>query len=274
MSEPITSIPSANILLSSLCSVGYTPETAIADIVDNRFVPGDNFKKDKNNIKLTQTHLFYDLNALINSPNAFLGDYSTLLIKRALQGTQKNAANNFKYGIVKVENSNVYSFNNKKIIADFNFKVEHNYKEVLEKAVKFANIYFGTDNSVNERLIKKILFLIINDIDINDSQVFYICSNGSTKTKDDLKNIEIIEFEAFLLGVWHYLLVAQKLQEDLKGVDDISIDSKYEQINSTFDWRKRIVHMQKTDSCAYGVSLLVVFILVHLTYPPRQLLLH
>lgn len=35
MSEPITSIPSANILLSSLRSVGYTPETAIADIVDN-----------------------------------------------------------------------------------------------------------------------------------------------------------------------------------------------------------------------------------------------
>ena len=35
MREPITSIPSANILLSSLRSVGYTPETAIADIVDN-----------------------------------------------------------------------------------------------------------------------------------------------------------------------------------------------------------------------------------------------
>lgn len=35
MGGTITSIPSANILLSSLRSVGYTPETAIADIVDN-----------------------------------------------------------------------------------------------------------------------------------------------------------------------------------------------------------------------------------------------
>ncbi len=35
MNSPITSIPSANILLSSLRSVGYTPETAIADIADN-----------------------------------------------------------------------------------------------------------------------------------------------------------------------------------------------------------------------------------------------
>lgn len=35
MTEPFDSIPSANILLSSLRSVGYTPETAIADIVDN-----------------------------------------------------------------------------------------------------------------------------------------------------------------------------------------------------------------------------------------------
>ena len=35
MNRMIESIPSANILLSSLRSVGYTPETAIADIVDN-----------------------------------------------------------------------------------------------------------------------------------------------------------------------------------------------------------------------------------------------
>ncbi|MCM1270487.1 MAG: ATP-binding protein, partial [Ruminococcus flavefaciens] len=35
MYELVTSIPSANILLSSLRSVGYTPETAIADIIDN-----------------------------------------------------------------------------------------------------------------------------------------------------------------------------------------------------------------------------------------------
>lgn len=35
MYELVTSIPSANILLSSLRSVGYIPETAIADIVDN-----------------------------------------------------------------------------------------------------------------------------------------------------------------------------------------------------------------------------------------------
>lgn len=35
MNNPVVSIPSANILLSSLRSVGYTPETAIADIADN-----------------------------------------------------------------------------------------------------------------------------------------------------------------------------------------------------------------------------------------------
>ena len=35
MREPVLSIPSANLLLSSLRSVGYTPETAVADIVDN-----------------------------------------------------------------------------------------------------------------------------------------------------------------------------------------------------------------------------------------------
>ena len=45
----------------------------LLESMKHRYVPGDNFKKNKNNIKLTQTHLFYDLNALINSPNANLG---------------------------------------------------------------------------------------------------------------------------------------------------------------------------------------------------------
>lgn len=40
MYEPVTSIPSANILLTSLRSVGYTPETAVADIVDNSISAG------------------------------------------------------------------------------------------------------------------------------------------------------------------------------------------------------------------------------------------
>ena len=199
----------------------------------HRYVPGDNFKE---NISLTQTHLFYDLNALINSPNAVLGDYSMLLNKGRLQGTQKNAANNFKYGTLKVENSNVYSFNNKTIVNDFNFKVEHSYNDVLENATEFVSIYFETDNSVTEKLIKEILFLIISDESIDESQKFYICSDGSTKTKSELRNIDNIEFDAFLLGVWHYLIVSQRLQVGLKGIEDIAVDIAYKQLKTSITY--------------------------------------
>ena len=65
---------------------------------------------------------------------------------------------------------------------------------------------------------------------ISNSQEFYICSDGSTKTKADLGSIDTIEFEAFLLGVWHFLIASQRLQANLKGIDKILVDPGYKRI--------------------------------------------
>ena len=60
MYESVTSIPSANILLSSLRSVGYIPETAIADIVDNSLSA---------NASVVKIEFDWDINRIIITDN-------------------------------------------------------------------------------------------------------------------------------------------------------------------------------------------------------------
>lgn len=201
----------------------------LLDSMKNRNVPGDNYKG--NTGKLTQTHLFYDLNVLTNTLVGELGNFQGLLYGEKLQGSQKNAAKKFKYGEFTTEKSAIYLFNDAEIAAEFDDQIKTEYSKAFLKTVEFARRYFDNKSPQNNILVQKVLYLILNDNSICKSQEFYICSDGSTKTKSNLKNISGIEFEAFLLGVWHYLISSQRLQEDLKGVEKIKVNSNYKQLN-------------------------------------------
>ncbi|MBR6622593.1 MAG: hypothetical protein IKK91_01645 [Ruminococcus sp.] len=198
----------------------------LCDAIKNKRAPGDNCNGDTK--KLTQTHLFYDLNVLIDAAAGSLGKFKFLLCGGNLQGGQKNAASKFKYGKYVTKKGDIYRFNNTQVKIKFDQQVKSEYSKAFKKAVEFARRYFDDSESArNDALVQKVLYLINSDDSISNTQPFYICSDGSTKTKDELRTIDTIEFEAFLLGVWHYLIVSQKLQSDLKGVNDISVDEKY-----------------------------------------------
>lgn len=216
---PCNEIPlSANIVYRLLC-----------DSINKKRSKSDNAKHEYSTF--TQTHLFGDLNTLIDTSRSDLKTTHYLYGDNTLQKPYENMASKFRYGKVKTQKSQIYLFNNNKYVTEFDEQIKNNYSAAYTKAVEFSHKYFGNkESTINDTLVRKLLYLIINDIDIIDSQYFYICSDRSTKTKADLRNIETIEFEAFLLGVWHYLLVAQKLQAVLKGVDDISIDGEYEHL--------------------------------------------
>ncbi len=201
----------------------------LLDSMKNRNLPGDNYKGS--NGKLTQTHLFYDLNVLTNTLEVDIGNFRGLLYGEKIQGSQKNAAKKFKYGEFTAVKSAIYLFNDAEIVAEFDSQVRNEYSKVFLKAVEFAHRYFDNKSPRNDILVKKVLYLILNDDSIDESQEFYICTDGSTKTKSDLKSINEIEFEAFLLGIWHYLIISQRLQADLKDVEKIKVDSNYKQLN-------------------------------------------
>jgi hypothetical protein len=56
----------------------------ICEAMNNKRLPGDNYKGDTQ--KLTQTHLFYDLNALMNVEAVSLGKFDLLYHEGRLQG--------------------------------------------------------------------------------------------------------------------------------------------------------------------------------------------
>ena len=127
--------------------------------------------------------------------------------------------------------SSIYQFNNGEIIASFNKQVENEYKEAYMKAIEFANRYFNKGkSSKNKKLVQKILFLICNDNTIPDDQKLYIYSDGSTAAKSQLKKIDTIEFEAFLLGVWHYFIKSQRLQKEFSD-GALTLGESYREID-------------------------------------------
>ena len=196
--------------------------------MQNKRQSGDNYKGGTG--KLTQTHLFYDLNVLVDTTNDNLGNFEFLLSLGKLQGSYKNAANKFKSGKFTAAKSDIYLLNDGKTTAKFDEQVRQSYSKALEKTIELANRYF-TNSNENTTLVQKILYLMLHDSSIEKSQKFYICSDGSAKTKTDLKNIAKIEFEPFLLGVWHYLIVSQRLQTELKDVQEIAVDKQYGQLH-------------------------------------------
>ena len=200
-------------------------ETAIK----NRRRPSDNYKADTG--KLTGTQLFYDLDVLTKCDGESVGEFKHLYTGSKIDQAQKNAAHKFKVGKITQRKSSIYCINDRDIVDVFDNRVRNNYAVVYAQAVSLARLYFEDDPSlVNVTLVQKVLLLILNDSSISDDQVFYICSDGSTKKKSDLINIEGIEFEAFLLGVWHYLIVSSHLQVYLNGVQILTVSSEYKKL--------------------------------------------
>ncbi len=131
------------------------------DAMKNKNVPGDNYKGAVG--KLTQTHLFYDLNVLTDASVATLGDFDLLFNGDRIQGGQKNAANKFKFGNFTAEKSAIYLFNDAEIVAEFDSRVRNEYSKAFLKAVEFARRYFDNKSPRNDILVKKVLYLILNE---------------------------------------------------------------------------------------------------------------
>lgn len=194
----------------------------------NRLQPGDNYNGKTN--KFSQTHLFYDLNILTDISYSDIGNFQGLYYGKRLNGSIKNTASAFKSGKLKKQKSTIYNFNDSEVVSLFSEQVKNNYPEVLAKATEFSHRYFDSKESPkNKFLIQKTIYLILNDTDIKETQVFYICSNCSTKTKAELRNQNNIEFEPFILGVWHYLISSQCLQEPIDK--NFTVPNEYRKID-------------------------------------------
>ncbi|NNU76340.1 hypothetical protein [Clostridium estertheticum] len=88
----------------------------------------------------------------------------------------------------------------------FDERMNNNYNKVFLSTSIFVNRFIGEDKA--EWLIKALLKVIENDKRITNNVKFNI--NGKIKTKPDLLAETEICLPAYLLGIWHYIVINVK----------------------------------------------------------------
>lgn len=96
----------------------------------------------------------------------------------------------------------------KSIQKSFDERVKSNYSESLTAMSKLVEKYIdaGTSTKKDEYLVKALVEVIIDDKEILDDQLLYICTNGKPITKSELRSTTDICLQSFLLGIWHFVL--------------------------------------------------------------------
>lgn len=92
----------------------------------------------------------------------------------------------------------------------FNERVKTQYAAVLDDMEKFVKNYISAESCAQTRCTKRLLDLICKDDSIQENEIFYIDEYGNGQA---LKQIALardkldINFPAFLLGIWHFVVV-------------------------------------------------------------------
>lgn len=140
----------------------------LLDSMKNKRQFSDNSKESMD--KLTQTHMFQDLNDLIVTSKDKIGSIKKSYQKTknkqqnsyvlALSGSLKNAAKKFKYGEFTAKTSTIYLFNDAEIVAEFDDQIKTEYSKAFLKAVEFARRYFDNKSPQSNILVQKMVVLM------------------------------------------------------------------------------------------------------------------
>lgn len=122
----------------------------------------------------------------------------------------KTKTNDFKS--CKLSKGEYLPFGNTPEIEEFDNRVQNNYGSALSAMAGFVERFLetGTAAKKEERLVKALIDLICQDESIRDDEDFYILGNGQTIKKAALGGLVNVCLPAFLLGVWHYVVVNRK----------------------------------------------------------------
>ena len=94
-------------------------------------------------------------------------------------------------------------------VRTFDECVRGDYATALTRMVSFTDDFLEVGKSAkkDEHLVEALVEIIRDDEDIPATAVFYINEDGSPSTKAQLLAITAVCFQAFLVGVWHHILM-------------------------------------------------------------------
>ena len=95
-------------------------------------------------------------------------------------------------------------------VAMFEQRVQVHYTSTLSDMILLTNKFINSNRKA-AWLVAALLELIINDISINDNDIFYL-GDGHTLKKVELKMLNEINLQPFLLSIWHYIIMNAQCQ--------------------------------------------------------------
>ena len=122
----------------------------------------------------------------------------------------KTKTNDFKS--CKVSTGEYLPFGNTAEVEAFDNRVRNNYGSPLKAMAGFVDQFLETDteNHKDVRLVKALIELIKKDESIDWDEEFFISESGKKIKKTALCDLTNICLPAFLLGIWHYVVVKRK----------------------------------------------------------------
>lgn len=151
----------------------------------------------------------------LSEPEALLGLAKIVVpdIKEPWPEMQKTIKGNvFEFKSCKTNGGTFFMLGDKEARQAFDNRVQHEYRQTLKAMNIFVDRFVDVGGSIGKdiKLVRALLDLIDQDDSIEDTQPFYICENGQTVSKADIKSETNFCIDSFLLGVWHYALLRKE----------------------------------------------------------------
>jgi len=145
----------------------------------------------------------------LTEPECFMGLIRVITPKYdfpAAESTIKQDTSKYKNCVLNPATSSWLPFDVPEYIEPFNELVTSRYGAVLRRMIDFGEQYIDADIMGNW-LVNALLELIADDEVIGSDALFYVQPEGNAVTKADMLYQGDIKLQAFLLGVWHYVIM-------------------------------------------------------------------
>lgn len=118
-------------------------------------------------------------------------------------------------------NSEYLRFGDAVTVDSFNSRIKDNYDGVVQEMKAYADKYLDVETN-GRWLVKAIMELIESDTDIKEYAKFIVIPGATPIYRDDVKDMKVVYFYNFILGVWHYICSCDKAENGLDTYWELS----------------------------------------------------
>ena len=148
----------------------------------------------------------------LNDPDVLVGLITVINpdYKDPGKAVLKTKANDYKS--CKLSKGQYLPFGEKLTIGVFDKRVQEDYLVARNDMSTFVDRFIETGTMLQKdvRLVKALIDLIDQDDSIDDDVEFPIGENGELVRKDHFGDLDKVCLPAFLLGIWHFIVVNRK----------------------------------------------------------------